>query len=649
MWEILSLEQNVKNQSKKYLFITFLLSFIFIQCKPSSHGEEKYPFAPEFPLTQWIFYEPVRLSDLKGKIVLLDFWTYSCINCIHAIEEVKHLEEKWKNELVVLGIHSGKFPNEHNLQSLKNAVLRNKITHPVANDSNFQIWDLYGISAWPSFVLIDPQGRIVARKVGEGVFAVFDKLIENLVLSSDIKQILKQEKVSIQKKSFERTKNTYLYFPSKITISPSGRELFISNSGANNILVVHTQTGSILEEIGEVEGFEDGNFQNAKFSNPQGLYYKNENLFLTDAKNHAIRKIDLISKQVSTLVRSDENLRNPPRSPWDISSLGSDLLVAMAGNHQIWVLDSKNNFKPYIGSGQEELGDENSKNARLAQTSGITVYENKIYFLDSETSSLRVYDPQEDKVTTLVGKGLFQFGDIDGKKDSALMQHPLGITAENQKIFIADTYNHKIKYYDLNSKNLISLAGTGKPELKDGEFTKASFNEPSGLVYLNQKLYVADTNNHTIRVLDLKTQKVETLEIFYSEKLAMEKLNTINTAEIFLPKEEISSSVKNIVFKWELGEGLLWRGKNSFVKFSSKNQKIFFIDSKKYFPFQPEMLIPVQLSNGETNLEILALLDYCQKENPKICMTEKVRFLKRYKVKSFGNLKNTFTISIPSN
>lgn len=639
----------MKNQifSKKYLVIIFMFLFRLVECQPS-HLEEQYPLAPEFPPTQWIFSEPIKLASLRGKIVLLDFWTYSCINCIHSLEEIKRLEEKWKNELIVLGIHSGKFPNEHNLQNLKNAVLKYKITHPVANDSNFQIWELYGISAWPSFVLIDPQGRIVARKVGERIFDVFDKLIEKLVLRSDIKQVLKADTVQLQKENLKPIKNTYLYFPSKITISPSGRELFISNSGANNVLVVHTQTGSILEEIGGKEGFENGNFSSVKFSNPQGIYYKNENLFLADAANHAIRKIDLISKHVSTLIKPNENFKTSPRSPWDLSFWNSDLIIAMAGTHQIWIFDSKNNFKTYIGNGEEDLGDENSKNSRLAQPSAIVVYENKIYFLDSETSSLRVYDPKEDKVKTLIGKGLFQFGDVDGKKDSALMQHPLGITAENQKIFIADTYNHKIKYYDLKSQNLVTLAGTGKAEFKDGEFSKASFNEPSGLLYWNDNLYVVDTNNHSLRILYLKDQKVETQELFYSEKLAMKKLNMLNETDVSLPKEEISSSIKSLIVKWELKENFQWRGKNSFVKFLSKNEKVFSLDSKKYFPFQSEMVVPIQLNRGETTLEILALLDYCQKENPKICMTEKVKFLKRYKIKNSGSLKNILRISIPS-
>ncbi len=618
----------------------------FLECKAVFELENEYPLAPELPNTQWVLSTPVKLSQLRGKIVLLHFWTYSCINCIHALIEIKRLEEKWKNELVILSIHSGKFPNEHNLQNLKNAVLKNKITHPVANDPNFQIWELYGISAWPSFVLIDPEGRIIARKVGEGVFEVFDKLIENIVLKSDVKQTLKQEKIGIIKENFLKIPNTYLYFPSKIAISISGRELYISNSGVNNILVVHTQTGSILEEIGGGEGFEDGSFLNAKFSNPQGLFYKNETLFVADTKNHAIRKVDLVKKQVSTIMKPKKNERNYPRSPWDITSRNSDLLVAMAGEHQIWLLDSQNNFKSYVGSGQEDLGDENAKNARLAQPSAIINYEDKIYFLDSETSSLRVYDPKQDQVVTLIGKGLFQFGDVDGKQNLALMQHPLGIAAEGQKIFIADTYNHKIKYYDLESQSLVSLAGNGKPELKDGEFSKASFNEPSGLVYQNQNLYVVDSNNHSIRVLDLKTRKVETLEFFYSENLAMQKLSTQTNPKI-LPKEEISSSIKSLVLKWELKEGLQWRGKNSFMKFSTKNPKVFSIETQKYFPFEPELKIPVQFTNGETTFQIDALLDYCYKENPKMCMTERVRLLKKYKVRNSGNLKNTLTIKIP--
>ncbi|MCX7999168.1 MAG: redoxin domain-containing protein, partial [Leptospiraceae bacterium] len=570
-----------------------LVAFVFsIACNPERQRE--FPKAPEFPTTQWIFSEPLKISQLRGKIVLLDFWTYSCINCIHVLSEIQALEEKWKNELVVIGIHSGKFPNEHNLQSLKSAILKYDIRHPVANDPNFQIWELYGIQAWPSFVLIDPFGRIVARKVGEGVFQAFDKLIESLVLDSDIQKNLNHKKFELFKKT-QPNYNTYLKFPTKVIVSPSGRELYVSNSGANNILVIHSTSGTILEIIGEQEGFEDGSFATARFHHPQGLCYKNESLLIADTKNHAIRKVDLKNKKVSTVFKNLPNQRIA-FSPWDISSNHNEFYIAMAGNHQIWKLDFQNVFQAYIGSGSEELGDENRMNARLAQPSGIIVHENKIYFLDSETSALRMFDMQRDYVSTLIGKGLFKFGDIDGRKETALMQHPLGIAYLKNKLFIADTFNHKIKVYDLYNQNLVTLAGDGKIELKDGDFTKASFHEPSGLAIFENTLYVADTNNHAIRVLNLESKKVQTLEIFYSEKIALERLQSKNSSNISLEDEEISTSTNNIVLKWELSEKYSWRAKNSFVSVESKNPQVFKFLTTKPLPFQKEMFIPVQLS-----------------------------------------------------
>jgi thiol-disulfide isomerase/thioredoxin len=115
--------------------------------------------APEFPAgMQWLnTATPLRLADLRGKIVLLDFWTYCCINCMHIIPELTALERKYPNELVVIGVHSAKFHNEGDSENIRQAILRYEIQHPVVNDRDFRIWRSYAVRAWPTLMVIKPS------------------------------------------------------------------------------------------------------------------------------------------------------------------------------------------------------------------------------------------------------------------------------------------------------------------------------------------------------------------------------------------------------------------------------------------------------------------------------------------------------------
>src|SRR5215475_7196021 len=118
--------------------------------------------------------KPLSLAALKGKVVLLDFWTYGCINCIHIIPDLKKLEAKYPNQLVVIGVHSAKFLNEKGTENIRQAILRYEIEHPVVNDKDFEIWQSYTARSWPTLVLINPKGKEVGRHSGEGIYDIFD-------------------------------------------------------------------------------------------------------------------------------------------------------------------------------------------------------------------------------------------------------------------------------------------------------------------------------------------------------------------------------------------------------------------------------------------------------------------------------------------
>ena len=359
--------------------------------------------APEFPAgDQWLNTDhPLTLKELKGKIVLLDFWTYCCINCIHVIPDLKRLEEKYKDELVVIGVHSAKFKTEKDTDNIRQAVLRYEVHHPVINDSDFQVWSGYGIRAWPSFALIDPEGNVVGITSGEGIYETMDPIISELAdyYKKEGKLNLKPFHYALEK---DKQPQSILSFPGKIAADEKSNTLVISDSNHNRIVIADLD-GQIRQVIGSgAEGFQDGDFQTAQFFRPQGVFWDapNQIIYVADTENHAVRKIDLETKTVETLAGSGHqarayNLEGPGNkidlnSPWDLLKKGDLLYIAMAGSHQIWTLDLKTgDAQVFAGSAREDIIDGPLKKAALAQTSGLTTDGNFIYSVDSETSSLR--------------------------------------------------------------------------------------------------------------------------------------------------------------------------------------------------------------------------------------------------------------------
>ncbi len=296
-----------------------------------------------------------------------------------------------------------------------------------------------------------------------------------------------------------RRANTLLEFPGKISADEKGSRLFITDSNHDRILVADA-AGNILDVIGSgAEGRGDGTFEEAQFLHPQGTFLSGDVLYIADTENHLIRAADLrrTRHRYGTVTRT----RSVAKSPWDLLVQDGKMYIAMAGSHQLWVADLKTwQAQPYAGSGREDITNGKLSEAALAQPSGIATDGRKLYFADSETSSIREADLNPSgRVRTIVGQGLFEFGDIDGGSLSARLQHPLGVAFRDGQIYVADTYNSKIKVVDPVKATVRTLAGSGKKTLADGKFASAAFNEPGGLAWLNGKLYVADTNNHQIR------------------------------------------------------------------------------------------------------------------------------------------------------
>ena len=478
--------------------------------------------------------KPLSLAALKGKVVLLDFWTYGCINCMHIIPDLKKLEKKYPNELVVIGVHSAKFENEKDTENIRRIVLRYEIEHPIVNDADFAIWRSYAVNAWPTRYLIDPGGYIIGKLSGEGGYEALDKAIADSIAEFRKRGELNEAPLKLV---LERAKvgDLPLAFPGKILADQKSDRLFIADSDHNRIVIAKLD-GTLLETIGAgAPGAQDGTFDQATFFRPQGLALAGDTLYVADTENHLIREVDLKSKTVKTIAGTGQQSREfgsigmaratALNSPWDLQLVGRTLYIAMAGPHQIWKLDlDMREVSTFAGSGREarldgpligpafKQPDGTPPGSAFAQPSALATDEKTLYVSDAEANIIRAITLEPNgKVRTLVGGDLFDFGDEDGFGNDVRLQHPLGLARWNGKLLIADTYNHKIKVLDPSARSVKSFAGTGKPGQSDG--AKPSFYEPGGLAVAGEKLYVADTNNHAIRVVDLKTKETRTLPI----------------------------------------------------------------------------------------------------------------------------------------
>jgi DNA-binding beta-propeller fold protein YncE len=467
--------------------------------------------------------KPLSIAALKGKVVLLDFWTYGCINCIHIIPDLKRLEAKYANNLVVIGVHSAKFDNEKETENIRRIILRYEIEHPVINDADFAVWNSYAVNAWPTQVLIDPAGYVVGAVRGEGNYEVLDGAISKTIEEFRKRGELNEQPLNV---ALERAKvgDLPLAFPGKVLADEKSDRLFIADSNHNRIVVTKLD-GTFVEAIGTgTRGANDGAFESATFYRPQGMALDNDSLYVADTENHLIRRVDLKARRVETIAGTgkqmdDYNQQGPARnislnSPWDLQLAGRNLYIAMAGPHQIWKLDlEKREISTFAGSGREARLDGEALKAGFAQPSGLAIDGKTLFVADSESNIIRAIDfsSPAPQVRTLAGGDLFEFGDEDGAGDDVRLQHPLGLAVLNGRVLIADTYNHKIKQLDPQAGTVKTLFGTGKPGQADG--ASASFYEPGGLSIAGDKLYVADTNNHAVRVVDLKTRQVTTLKL----------------------------------------------------------------------------------------------------------------------------------------
>lgn len=470
------------------------------------------------PDSKWLnVSRPVTANDMKDKFLLLDFWTYGCINCMQIAPDLEKLEETFGDKLLVLGIHSAKFKGEQDSARILSAAKRFGLNHPVVNDSDFAIWKSFGVEAWPTLVLLGPDGSEISRYSGEGHREDLKNDIEKNIAS--IPAATESKKVASLAPVPEN--DMPLAFPSRILPAhsePYGDVLWIADTGHNRLIAID-KLGKIKVTVGSGErGLNDGTLATAQFNKPHGMEIIGDTLYVADTGNHALRCVDLKDGSVTTIagdgargfkrIATDGQKATDVQlaSPWDIrfypDARKTELIVAMAGFHQLYAYDIASGIiRPYAGTGGENIDDGAALNATLAQPSGLSITsDGTVYFVDAESSSLR--QVKNGEITTLIGTGLFDFGLKDGTYPSAQMQHPQGLSAVAGRIYIADTYNNAVRIYDTATKQLSTLP------LGD-----VKLNEPTDVKIIDDMAYIVDTGNHRVLKTDLKTMKTSELGI----------------------------------------------------------------------------------------------------------------------------------------
>lgn len=457
---------------------------------------------------------PLSLERLAGKLVILDFWTASCVDCLHVLDTLSRIEAAFPNEAAVIGVHSPKFPAERELATVRRAVARLGITHPVAHDPDLQLWQEYAVSAWPTLVFVSPDGKVLGQVSGEPDRERLITAIAELVETWESQGVLRPRPLALRP---EQETGGRFRFPAKLKAVPGQTRRWVLADAGHHQVALLDDGGAELARFGAGDpGFRDGRGDDVAFRSPQGLAADTEAVFVADTGNHAVRRVDLASGEVITLAGTGERgsvledeepaLATALASPWDLEVEAGRVYVANAGTHQLALLEpAARRLSRLAGNGMEDIIDGPAAEAQLAQPSGLALDGRAavLYFTDAETSAVRALALEDEpRVATLVGQGLFDFGHLNGPLEAGLLQRPLGLAVWDGRILVADSYNACIRILDPQAGRI--------DDLDDGfactDETCVPVAEPTGAAADGaERVLVVDRGSH--RVLDVRPRE----------------------------------------------------------------------------------------------------------------------------------------------
>ena len=486
------------------------------------------------------------------------------------LPQLREVETRLADRVVVIGVHSAKFPQERGTDAVAQAVRRHHVTHPVVNDADFAVWQAFACRAWPTLMFIDPTGKVIGRHEGEFEAGQLLPVLERMLAEFDAKGWIVPGIPDFGASGTvgaQAGNGDDLAFPGKVLVDERGRgHVTIADTGRNRLVVLGLSTmgGPVHHIVGDgTAGHVDGPPDGARLRSPQGMALDPRTgvVYIADTGNHSIRRMSPDGGVLTTIAGTGRQARTRSggghgtavdlSSPWDLAFLPDPkapplpdrgphddpnddrglLFIAMAGTHQVWVLDlASGRVAPFAGSGSEALADGPCQEAAFAQPQGLTIDPgtNRLWVADSETSAIREIDLARGTVSTLLGHGLFDFGDVNGTPEVARLQHPMGVAwwptdPKGPSLLIADTYNHRVKRLDLARTVVETWVGAGAPDGQaDGDPRTARFSEPMGIGIGGDHVFVADTNNHRIRAIGIRPDgtpgEVNTMPIDYATR-----------------------------------------------------------------------------------------------------------------------------------
>lgn len=420
---------------------------------------------------------PLSRHALVGRAVVVWFWSASSAECARLVGDLRAVEEQHGEDLVVVGVHSPRFPEEARHDVVVDAVARLAIGHPVLDDADHRCFEAWGAQGWPTVVVVDPAGDVVGSQSGPGCGAAVADAVSRLLAGAPAGAGRRRRRLPPVERVLPPAGP--LAYPGKVAASPDGRRLAIADTGHDQVLVCSVD-GVVLEA-------------HTGFLAPQGVRF--------DGADGVV----VCDTGADRVVRTDGDvLADELASPWDLVAHGRAWVVAEAAGHRLLrVRPGELRARPLAGTGEEGADDGPWPKAALAQPSGVAVGAGGVVFVDASASSLRlvVEDRRGAEVSTLAGGGLLDCGDEDGPGPSARFQHPLGVAASpaGGPVYVADTYNSAIRVWDGGRVRTLPVRG---------------LRHPGGLDLLpDGRLVVADTGNSRIVVVDPATGAVEPVDI----------------------------------------------------------------------------------------------------------------------------------------
>lgn len=466
-------------------------------------GTMEAAIAPEFPSNlEWInLLAPLRMAQLRGKVCALAFVNAGSAWSQQRLNDLAHLRARHGDRLHVVAVHVPKFEHERDARRVGKRLGRQTFDFPIAHDPDWTLWQHYGIEAWPTVVLIDGEGRIRERVVGDGAIRELDAKVSQLG-DELVPRSLNPDPIEMR-----RGGEPYLPLRYPTGVALSENYLYVVDSGHHRVLECD-QAGRVLRQFGSGgPGFIDGPMELAAFNRPHAICVQRDMLYIADAGNHAVRRVALRTGDVETICgagRPGAPVEGPvhdPRmvaldQPRAITLVGGKLFIATAGDNRLWSFDLGNpEIRLLAGSGALALTDGIGAGAAFAEPVGLAAVQQMIYVCDGAGSAIRSVNARSGQVTTLVGEDVWNFGDTDGARIDARLQQPqaVALDPESPVLWIADSGNDRLRSLRLGGGELTTFA------------LPQRLHAPCGLAVADGVVWIADTDAHAVLRLDTRT------------------------------------------------------------------------------------------------------------------------------------------------